>query len=347
MQTREPVIMSTIRIGINGFGRIGRQVVKTIWERYKGEMEVVAVNDLFDIRTNAHLLRHDTNYGRFPGDVSVDGDTIVIDGQWRIANLALRDPGELPWKELGVDIVIESTGIFRTGEKARAHLEAGAKKVIISAPAKGEDLTLVMGVNEEMYDPKKHHIISNASCTTNALAPVAKVIHEQFGILKAVMTTIHSYTNDQRILDLPHKDLRRARAAACNMIPTTTGAAKAVALVIPELAGRFDGCSVRVPTPTVSLIDLVAVLEHDTTAETVCEALHAAADGPLKGILGYTDEPLVSSDYKGDSRSGIVEQDFTTVQSGNLLKTLIWYDNEWGYSCRVADLAHYMAQKGL
>ena len=339
--------MSTIKIGINGFGRIGRQVVKTIWERYRGEMEVVAVNDLFDIRTNAHLLQHDTNYGRFPGDVSVEGDTIIIDGQWNIVNLAQRDPAELPWQELGVDIVIESTGIFRTGEKAKAHIEAGAKKVIISAPAKGEDLTLVMGVNEQMYDPKKHHIVSNASCTTNGLAPVVKVIHEQFGILKAVMTTIHSYTNDQRILDLPHKDLRRARAAACNMIPTTTGAAKAVSLVIPELAGRFDGFSVRVPTPTVSLIDLVAVLERETTAEDVCDALRQAASGPLKGILGYTDEPLVSSDYKGDPRSGIVEQDFTTVQSGNLLKTLIWYDNEWGYSCRVADLAHYMVQQGL
>ncbi|GAU09310.1 type I glyceraldehyde-3-phosphate dehydrogenase [Desulfoplanes formicivorans] len=339
--------MNTIKIGINGFGRIGRQVVKTIWEQYRDDMEIVAVNDLFDIRTNAHLLQHDTSYGRFPAKVNVEGDTIVIDGQWRIVNLAQRDPADLPWKELGVDIVIESTGIFRTGEKARAHLDAGAKKVIISAPAKGEDLTLVMGVNEEMYNPQKHHIVSNASCTTNGLAPVVKVLHEQFGILKAVMTTIHSYTNDQRILDLPHKDLRRARAAACNMIPTTTGAAKAVALVIPELEGRFDGFSVRVPTPTVSLIDLVAVLQKETTTQEVRKVLHEAAAGSLKGILGYTDEPLVSSDYKGDPRSGIVEQDFTTVQSGNLLKTLIWYDNEWGYSCRVADLAHFMAQKGM
>jgi glyceraldehyde 3-phosphate dehydrogenase len=347
MARKESISMSTIKIGINGFGRIGRQVVKTIWERYQDDMQVVAVNDLFDIRTNAHLLQHDTSYGRFPAKVSVEGETIDIDGKWQIVNLAQRDPADLPWKELGVDLVIESTGIFRTGEKARAHLDAGAKKVIISAPAKGEDLTLVMGVNEGMYDPKKHHIVSNASCTTNGLAPVVKVLHQEFGILKAVMTTIHSYTNDQRILDLPHKDLRRARAAACNMIPTTTGAAKAVALVIPELEGRFDGFSVRVPTPTVSLIDLVAVLQKETTTQEVRKVLQEASQGSLKGILGYTDEPLVSSDYKGDPRSGIVEQDFTTVQSGDLLKTLIWYDNEWGYSCRVADLAHFMAQKGM
>ena len=339
--------MSSIKIGINGFGRIGRQIVKIIWEQYRDEMQVVAVNDLFDIRTNAHLLRHDTNYGRFPAEVTVAGEEIIIgdDGDaWHIANFAQRDPAELPWKELGVDIVIEATGIFRTGPKARAHLEAGAKKVLITAPAKEEDLTVVMGVNEHLYDPAIHHIISNASCTTNALAPVVKVIHENFGILKGVMTTIHSYTNDQRILDLPHKDLRRARAAACNMIPTTTGAAKAVAEVIPELEGRFDGFSVRVPTPTVSIVDFVAVLGRDCTTEELRKTLQNAASGKLKGILGYSEEPLVSSDYKGDPRSGIVEGDFTTIQSGNLAKTLIWYDNEWGYSCRVADLVHYMGQ---
>ena len=340
--------MRKTRIGINGFGRIGRQVFKTVWERHRDTLEVVAINDLFDIETNAHLLRHDTSYGRFKGEITVKGDLIIVDnGAVETRNFAVRDPREIPWKEMDVDIVIESTGIFRTGPTASLHLEAGAKRVIISAPAKDEDITLVMGVNNHLYDPKKHFILSNASCTTNCLAPVVKVMHENFGVAKGVMTTIHAYTNDQRILDLPHKDLRRARAAACNMIPTSTGAAKAVALVLPEMKGRFEGYSVRVPTPTVSMVDFVAVLEKDIDTETLKAALKKASEGELRGILGYTVEPLVSSDYVGDPRSGIVEGDFTTVQCGNLAKVLAWYDNEWGYSCRVADLAHYMTGKGI
>ncbi|NCC24048.1 MAG: type I glyceraldehyde-3-phosphate dehydrogenase [Deltaproteobacteria bacterium] len=338
--------MAKTRIAINGFGRIGRQVLKTVWEHHRETMEVVAVNDLFDVATNAHLLRHDTSYGPFSADVSIQDREMIV-GSWTIQNYAEMDPSRIPWGKHGVDIVVESTGVFRTGPKAAQHIAAGAKKVIISAPAKEEDLTVVMGVNENQYDPGRHNILSNASCTTNCLAPVVKVIHQAFGIEKGVMTTIHSYTNDQRILDLPHKDLRRARAAACNMIPTSTGAAKAVALVIPEMKGKFDGFSVRVPTPTVSLVDFAAVLSREATTEEVRSALKAAADGPLKGILGYSEEPLVSSDYIGDSRSGIVDADYTKVQSGNLLKALIWYDNEWGYSCRVADLADYMAGKGF
>ncbi len=340
--------MRKTRIGINGFGRIGRQVFKTVWERHRDTLEVVAINDLFDIETNAHLLRHDTSYGTFKGEITVKDDLIVVDGGAAEArNFAVRDPREIPWKEMDVDIVIESTGIFRTGPTASLHIEAGAKRVIISAPAKDEDITLDMGVNHHLYDPEKHYILSNASCTTNCLAPVVKVMHERFGVAKGVMTTIHAYTNDQRILDLPHKDLRRARAAACNMIPTSTGAAKAVALVLPEMKGRFEGYSVRVPTPTVSMVDFVAVLEKDTDTETLKAALKKASEGELQGILGYTVEPLVSSDYVGDPRSSIVEGDFTTVQCGNLAKVLAWYDNEWGYSCRVADLAHYMAGKGI
>lgn len=338
--------MSKLRIAINGFGRIGRQVCKAMLEHHAETMEVVAINDLFDVATNAHLLSYDTNYGKLPVEAAVEGDIMVV-GDWRIKNFAERDPGKLPWGTLGVDVVIESTGIFRTGPACRPHLEAGAKKVIISAPAKEEDLTVVLGVNEDRYDPKKHNIISNASCTTNCLAPVAKVIHEAFGIVKGVMTTIHSYTNDQRILDLPHKDLRRARAAACNMIPTSTGAAKAVALVIPELDGKFSGLSVRVPTPTVSLVDFVAQLEKPTTTEGLRAALKAAADGPLAGILGFSDKPLVSSDFKGDPRSSIVDADYTTVQGGDMAKVLSWYDNEWGYSCRVADLTDFIARQGL
>ncbi|MBG0776585.1 MAG: type I glyceraldehyde-3-phosphate dehydrogenase [Desulfovibrionaceae bacterium] len=339
--------MSKVRVAINGFGRIGRQVLKRIWEAYRDSIEVVAVNDLFDIQTNAHLMRHDTNYRRFAADVAVDGDVMRIADDFEVKNFAERDPRLLPWGKLGVDVVVESTGIFRTGPKAAQHMEAGAKKVIISAPAKEEDITLVLGVNHQDYDPAKHHIISNASCTTNCLAPVVKVVHEAYGIAKGVMTTVHSYTNDQRILDLPHKDLRRARAAACNMIPTSTGAAKAVALVIPEMKGRFEGYSVRVPTPTVSLVDFVALLEKPTTTEALRATLKAAAEGPLKGILGYSEDPLVSSDFIGDPRSGIVEADFTCVQSGDMAKIYAWYDNEWGYSCRVADLIHYMAERGL
>ena len=338
--------MSQLRIAINGFGRIGRQVLKAMLEHHADKMEVVAINDLFDVATNAHLLNYDTNYGKLPTEATVEGDVMVVGG-WRIKNFAERDPGKLPWRELAVDVVIESTGIFRTGPTCQPHLAAGAKKVIISAPAKEEDLTIVLGVNEDRYDPKKHNIISNASCTTNCLAPVAKVIHETFGIVKGVMTTIHSYTNDQRILDLPHKDLRRARAAACNMIPTSTGAAQAVALVIPELKGKFSGLSVRVPTPTVSLVDFVAQLEKPTTTEGLRAALKTAAEGPLAGILGVSEKKLVSSDFKGDSRSSIVDAEYTTVQGGDMAKVLSWYDNEWGYSCRVADLADFIAKKGF
>ncbi|HML52470.1 MAG TPA: type I glyceraldehyde-3-phosphate dehydrogenase [Solidesulfovibrio magneticus] len=338
--------MQKLRIAINGFGRIGRQVLKAILERHAEAMDVVAINDLFDVATNAHLLSYDTNYGKLPVAARVEGDVMVV-GDWHIRNFAERDPKGLPWGELGVDVVIESTGIFRTGPKCQAHIDAGAKKVIITSPAKEEDLTIVLGVNDDKYDPAVHHIISNASCTTNCLAPVAKVVHERFGIVKGVMTTIHAYTNDQRILDLPHKDLRRARAAACNMIPTSTGAAQAVALVIPDLKGKFSGLSVRVPTPTVSLVDFVVQLEKATTTDDLRAALKTAADGPLKGILGFSDLPLVSSDFKADSRSSIVDGEYTFVQGGDMAKILAWYDNEWGYSCRVSDLVAFMAEKGL
>ena len=338
--------MQKLRIAINGFGRIGRQVLKAILERHAEAMDVVAINDLFDVATNAHLLSYDTNYGKLPVAARVEDDVMVV-GDWRIRNFAERDPKGLPWGELGVDVVIESTGIFRTGPKCQAHIDAGAKKVIITSPAKEEDLTIVLGVNDDKYDPAVHHIISNASCTTNCLAPVAKVVHEHFGIVKGVMTTIHAYTNDQRILDLPHKDLRRARAAACNMIPTSTGAAQAVALVIPDLKGKFSGLSVRVPTPTVSLVDFVVQLEKATTTDDLRAALKTAADGPLKGILGFSELPLVSSDFKADSRSSIVDGEYTFVQGGDMAKILAWYDNEWGYSCRVSDLVAFMAEKGL
>ena len=334
------------KIGINGFGRIGRQVLKAIRDNYPEELQVVAVNDLMDARTNAHLFKYDSNYGVFPGTVEVVDGNLVVDGD-SVKVLAERNPADLPWGELGVDIVVECTGIFRSGPQAQAHIDAGAKKVIISAPAKpadSVDLTIVLGVNTEAYDPDNHHIVSNASCTTNGLAPAAKVLHDNFGIVHGLMTTIHAYTNDQRILDLAHSDLRRARAAALNMIPTTTGAAKAVALVIPELKGKFDGGAIRVPTPTVSLIDLVVNLEQPATAEEVNAALKAAADGPLQGILGYSDEPLVSTDYKGDPRSGIVDGLSTKMIGDKMLKLLVWYDNEWGYSVRCADLAWLMAK---
>ena len=339
--------MSKLKIGINGFGRIGRQVLKTIWEHHRDTMEVVAINDLFDIKTNAHLVAHDTCYGKFEPEISVEGDTMLVGDDFKVKSLAERDPRLLPWGKLGVDVVVESTGIFRTGPKARLHMEAGAKRVVISAPAKEEDITLVMGVNHDQYDPEKHFIISNASCTTNCLAPVVKVMHREFGINKGVMTTVHSYTNDQRILDLPHKDLRRARAAACNMIPTSTGAAKAVALVIPEMKGRFEGFSVRVPTPTVSLVDFVAVLDKDTTTEGLKDALRKAAETELKDILAFSTDPFVSTDFVGNPHSSIVDADFTVVQSGNLAKVYSWYDNEWGYSCRVADLIAYMGTRGI
>ena len=332
------------KVAINGFGRIGRLVLRTILERHPDELEVVAINDLFDTKTNAHLFKHDTTYGRFPGEVSYTEGSITVNGH-EIRAFAERDPAKLPWGEMGVDIVIEATGIFRKREGAAKHLEAGAKKVIITAPATNPDVTIVIGVNDGDYDPEKHNIISNASCTTNCLAPVAKVINDTFGIEYGLMTTIHSYTNDQKILDQGHKkDLRRARAAAANMIPTTTGAAKALALVIPELQGKFDGFAVRVPTITVSLVDFSAIVSRDVTVEEVNAALKAAAEGPMKGILGYETEPLVSMDYKGDSRSSIVDAGMTKVM-GRMVKIISWYDNEWGYSSRVADLAAIVAAK--
>jgi glyceraldehyde 3-phosphate dehydrogenase len=335
-----------IRLGINGFGRIGRQVLKAVLERYPKTLQVVAVNDLFDTETNAHLFKYDTNYGRFQGKVTVEKDRFFLDDQ-PIKCFALRDPAAIPWDEEGVDIVIESTGLFTTGPKAQAHLEAGAKKVIISAPAKEIDLTIVMGVNQEAYDPKKHQIVSNASCTTNCLAPPTMVIHQTFGVEKGMMVTVHAYTNDQRILDLPHKDLRRARAAGQNIIPTTTGAAKALALVIPELAGRFDGYSLRVPTPTVSVVDLTVELKQAVKTEDLREALKKAAQTQLKGIMACEEERLVSMDFKGNEHSSIVDLEFTQVLQGTMAKLVTWYDNEWGYSCRVADLANLMDQKGI
>jgi glyceraldehyde 3-phosphate dehydrogenase len=333
----------TVRVGINGFGRIGRQSLKAILERAP-ELEVVAVNDIVDVPTNALLFAHDSTYGNFHGAVSHTDDAIVINGK-KIQVLQVKDPALLPWKDLGVDLVIESTGIFTDAEKAKAHIAAGARKILISAPAKNEDITIVLGVNADKYDPAKHNIISNASCTTNCLAPVAKVMVDTFGIEKGLMTTIHSYTNDQRILDVAHKDPRRARSAGLNMIPTTTGAAKALSLVIPELKGKLDGFSLRVPTPTVSIVDLTMTLSKEATPEAINDAFRKAEAGPMKGILGVSDEPLVSMDFKGDSRSSIVDAALTKVIGGNFAEVLSWYDNEWGYSCRVADLVKLIAQK--
>ncbi len=331
------------RIGINGFGRIGRQVLKVMKEKYPDDFDVVAFNDLGDLETMAHLFRYDSNYGAYSGKVEVKEDGLIINGDF-VKAISQPDPAQLPWKDLGVEIVVEGTGVFRTREGASKHLDAGAKKVIITAPAKNPDLTMVLGVNEGMYDPAKHHILSNASCTTNCLAPAAKVVQDEFGIVKGLMTTIHSYTNDQRILDLPHEDLRRARAAALNIIPTTTGAAKAVALVIPELEGKFDGFAMRIPTPTVSVVDLVVTLERPATTEALHDAFRAAANGPLKGILGFSEEPLVSMDYKMDPRSSIVDAQFTFVMGGDMAKVVAWYDNEWGYSVRTVDMAALIAK---
>ncbi|MEX1171332.1 MAG: type I glyceraldehyde-3-phosphate dehydrogenase [Chloroflexota bacterium] len=333
----------TTRVGINGFGRIGRQSLKAMIERAP-DVEVVAVNDLVDAEMNALLFKYDSTYGRFDGEVKAGDHSIIIDGR-EIRILAEKDPANLPWKDLGVDIVLESTGIFTSADKAGAHITAGAQKVIISAPAKGEDITIVLGVNDDKYDPASHHIISNASCTTNCLAPAAKVVHDLVGIEKGLMNTIHSYTNDQRILDVAHKDPRRARSAGQNIIPTTTGAAKALALVIPDLKGRFDGFSLRVPTPTVSVVDFTATVARDTTVEELNDAFRAAAAGPMKGILGVSDEPLVSMDFKGDPRSSIIDSANTMVLGGNMVKVIAWYDNEWGYSCRVADLIAHVAAR--
>jgi glyceraldehyde 3-phosphate dehydrogenase len=333
-----------IRIGINGFGRIGRQVYKAIRERYDQEIDVVAVNDIGRIGIMAHLLKYDTNYGRFPGAVVAREDGFVA-GEDEVKVLAERDPSRLPWAKLGVEIVVESTGLFRKRDKAQLHLDAGAKKVIITAPAKDEDLTIVLGVNEKMYDPARHHIISNASCTTNGLAPVAKVLFDRFGIEKGILTTVHSYTNSQRLLDLEAEDPRDARAAALNIVPSETGAAKAVGLVIPQLKGKFTGMAFRVPTPTVSVIDFTAVLSRSATVEEINAAVKEYADGPMKGILAYSEEPLVSSDLKGDAHSSTFSALDTLVIGGDLAKVVAWYDNEWGYSLRVADLIHYLAVK--
>lgn len=334
------------RIGINGFGRIGRLALKAMKERHPDKLEVVALNDLTDAKTNAHLLKYDSNYGAYPGKVEAAGDSIVVDGK-SIKVLAERDPAKIKWSDFGADIVIESTGLFTEASKAAAHFQGGAKKVIISAPAKEEDITIVLGVNEQTYDPAKHRIISNASCTTNCIAPVVKVLHENFGVAKGLMSTIHAYTNDQKILDMAHKDLRRARAAGMNIVPTTTGAAKAVTQVLPELKGRIHGVAFRVPVSTVSVCDFVADLEKPATAEEVNKAFKAAADKELKGILEYCDEQLVSLDFKGNPASSIVDAPSTMVIGNNMVKVLAWYDNEWGYSCRLADLAVYIAGKGL
>lgn len=333
-----------IRIGINGFGRIGRQVLKAILDKYPDSLEVVAINDLFDTETNAHLFKYDTNYGRFTGEITVEKDRFFINGK-AIKSFSFRDPSAIPWDDEGVDIVVEGTGLFTEGPKAAAHLEAGAKKVIITAPAKKEDITIVLGVNQQAYDPEKHHIVSNASCTTNCLAPPAYVVHRTFGIEQGMMVTVHSYTNDQRILDLPHRDLRRARAAGQNIIPTSTGAARALALVIPELKGRFDGYALRVPTPTVSVCDFTVQLNKPTDTEGLIKALCDAAEGDLKGVMACEKERLVSMDFKGNENSSIVDLEFTQVLGGTMAKVVAWYDNEWGYSCRVADLADFMAKK--
>lgn len=330
-----------IRAAINGFGRIGRNVLRSAKQSGRTDVDFVAVNDLTDASTLAHLLRYDSVHGPYPGTVEVTDDGLVVDGD-EIRVLSERDPAALPWDELDVDVVIESTGIFRDRAGASKHLEAGASKVVITAPAKGEDITVVLGVNEDRYDPDEHHIISNASCTTNCLAPVVKVLASEFGFRHGLMTTIHAYTNGQNILDLPHKDLRRARAAAMSMIPTTTGAAKATGLVLPEVDGRIDGMAIRVPTPDVSIVDLVAELEKDVTEDEVVAAFQAAADGPMKGILGVSHEPLVSIDYTGDPRSSVVDALSTAVMDGRMVKVLSWYDNEWGYSSRVVDLVGYI-----
>jgi glyceraldehyde 3-phosphate dehydrogenase len=336
----------TTRIAISGFGRIGRLVLRSMLARHKNGLAVVAVNDMADLKTNAHLFRYDSNYGVYPGKVEIGEGVISIDGH-NIAVLNEKDPFRLPWKRLGVDIVIESTGVFTDAAYVRAHLEAGAKKAIITAPATNEDITLVLGVNDSDYDPRKHHIVSNASCTTNCLAPVAKVVHDSFGIERGLMTTTHAYTNDQRILDLMHKDLRRARAAAMNIVPTSTGAAKAIGLVMPELKGKLHGLSLRVPTSTVSIVDLVVDLKKAANVEAINDSLKQAADGKMNGILAYCDEPLVSSDFRGNSASSIVDGLSTVVLEGKMAKILSWYDNEWGYSCRVGDVAELIAEKGL
>ena len=336
----------TTRIGINGFGRIGRQVTRSILERHSDELEIVAVNDLTDTETNAHLFKYDTNYGRYPGTVEASDGHVVVDGR-PIKVFSERDPAKIPWGDLGVQLVIESTGFFTNAQQAAGHLQGGAKKVIISAPAKGDDLTVVMGVNEHKYDPAQHTVVSNASCTTNCVAPLVKVLNDTFGISHALMTTVHAYTNDQKILDQVHSDIRRARAAAANIIPTTTGAAKAVGVVMPEMQGKIHGMAFRVPVPTVSLIDLVANVERSVTRDDVNQAFQQASQETLSGVLEYCEEELVSSDFKGNPASAIFDAPSTMVMGDSMVKVLGWYDNEWGYSCRVGDLAAFMAAKGL
>ncbi len=333
-----------IKVGINGFGRIGRNIFRAAINR--GDIDFVAVNDITDTKTLAHLLKYDSVLGNLDADISAGDGSITVNGdEFRV--FSERDPGKIDWASVGAEIVVESTGLFTNREDAAKHLHDSVKKVIISAPAKNEDVTVVLGVNEQAYNPKEHHVISNASCTTNCLAPIAKVLHENFTIKKGLMTTVHSYTNDQRLLDLPHSDLRRARAAALNIIPTTTGAAKAIGLVLPELKGKLDGISLRVPTPNVSVVDLVAEVEKSTSKEEVNAAMKKAADGPLRGILQYTDEPLVSMDFKGNPHSSIIDSSYTSVLEGNMVKVLSWYDNEWGYSSRVVDLVKYLVEQGL
>ena len=334
------------KIGINGFGRIGRLALKAINKRCAGKLEVTAVNDLTDAKTNAHLFKYDSSYGIYPGKVEAKGNSIAVDGK-EIKVLAERDPAKIPWRDYGVEIVIESTGLFTQAGRAASHFQGGARKVIISAPAKEEDITIVLGVNEDQYDPGRHNIISNASCTTNCFAPVVKVLHQNFGVSRGLMTTIHSYTNDQKILDVFHRDLRRARTAATNIIPTTTGAARVVGVVIPELQGKLHGIAIRVPTPTVSIVDFVADLNRQVSPEEINQAFKNAAKGVMRGIIEYCDEPLVSSDFKANPASAIFDSLSTMVMDSNMVKVLAWYDNEWGYSCRIADLVAYIAGKGL
>jgi glyceraldehyde 3-phosphate dehydrogenase len=335
-----------VKVGINGFGRIGRLVLRAILAKYPNDIEVVAINDIVDARTNAHLLKYDTNYRTLPNEVKADDENIYVDGK-AIRSFSIKDPATIPWGELGAQIVVESTGLFTDAEKARAHLRDTVKKVIITAPAKNEDVTIVMGVNHEMYDPTKHHIVSNASCTTNCLAPVMRVLQDSFGVEKGFMTTVHAYTNDQRVADQAHKDMRRARAAAMNIIPTSTGAAKAIHLVVPELKGKMHGIALRVPVATVSVVDLAVQLSKEATETEINDALRAAANGRMKGVLKVVDDPVVSSDFIGDDHSSIVDAASTMVLGGNMAKVLAWYDNEWAYSVRVADLIDYMVQKGL
>ena len=335
-----------VKVGINGFGRIGRLVLRAILAKYPNDIEVVAINDIVDARTNAHLLKYDTNYRTLPNEVTADDENIYVDGK-AIRSFAIKDPATIPWGELGAQIVVEGTGLFTDAEKARAHLRDTVKKVIITAPAKNEDVTIVMGVNHEMYDPANHHIVSNASCTTNCLAPVMRVLQDSFGVEKGFMTTVHAYTNDQRVADQAHKDLRRARAAAMNIIPTSTGAAKAIHLVVPELKGKMHGIALRVPVATVSVVDLAVQVSREATETEINDALRAAANGRMKGVLKVVDDPVVSSDFIGDDHSSIVDAPSTMVLGGNMAKVLAWYDNEWAYSVRVADLINYMVQKGL